>query len=100
MLKPIKFEITFEENGESVSLKVVSSGTDYSAYEEKFERSSYVDVVGMSYRAWTFIPWHAAHRQGLTKLTFEEFEALTPEVDTEAKVQEPAPLEPTPPPGT
>jgi len=100
MLKPISFEIVFDESGESVSLKVKASGTDYAAYEEKFERSSYLDVIGMHYRAWTFIPWHAASRQGLTKLTFEEFEGLTPEIDTQAKVEENVPLEPTPPSGT
>lgn len=100
MLKPITFTVEFEDAGESVSHVVTASGTDYSAFEERYGMSSLVAIQQMMYRAWTFIPWHALHRQGITSMSYEEFEALTPDVDPEARVTEPDPLESIPPSGT
>jgi len=100
MLKPIKFDIVITDGGESVPLSVTASGTDYSAYEEKFRRSSYFDLIGYHYRAWMFVVWHALTRTGQTELTYDEFEALTPDVDYETNGNADSPLGQTPPSGT
>jgi len=95
MLNPITLVI----ERPSGPLEVTSSGLDYEAYEDTFDRSALLDLSNGRYKFYCFIVWHAMHRQGLTDQTFEQFVASSP-VFGQPKVEEVVPLESPAPTGS
>lgn len=89
MLKPITFTVELE----SGPLEVTAGGPDYIAYEERFDKSANLAILGYTYTGWVFVCWHAMQRQGMTELSYEDFVATTPQLQREAKVEEIVPLE-------
>lgn len=96
MLNPI----TFTVQGESAPLTVTTSGADYAAYEDAFDKPAISGIAEGRYKCYCFLVWHAMHRQELTGLTFEEFLAGTPQFGAPEKVEEIVPLESTAPTGS
>ncbi len=92
MLNPI----TFQVEGESGPLQVTASGLDYAAYEDRFDKPAIKGIAEGRYVTWIFLVWHAMERQSLTKLTFEEFLASTPDFGAPEKAEEVPPLESQP----
>ncbi len=95
MLNPI----TFTVEAESGSVTVTASGPDYAAYEDTYDRSIINAMATGQYRAYTFLVWHAMHRQKLTEMTFEQFLDTTPQFGAPESVEEIVPLESTAPTG-
>jgi hypothetical protein len=93
MLNPI----TFTVEAESGPLTVTAGGSDYAAYEDRFDKPIITAMAGGQYRAYVFLVWHAMHRQKLTELTYEEFLDTTPQFHSPESVEEIVPLESTAP---
>jgi len=95
MLNPI----TFTVEAESGPLTVTTSGLDYAAYEETFDKPAIAGIAEGRYRCYVYLVWHAMQRQGMTTLTFEEFLATTPQFRAPEKAEDIVPLESTAPTG-
>jgi hypothetical protein len=95
MLNPI----TFTVEAESGPLAVTASGLDYAAYENTYDRTVISALGERRYTAWCFLVWHAMFRQDLTKQTFDEFLATTPQFDSSGEAEDIVPLESTVPTG-
>jgi len=95
MLNPI----TFTVEAESGPLTVTTSGLDYAAYEETFDKPAIAGIAEGRYRCYVYLVWHAMQRQGMTTLTFEEFLATTPQFGAPEKAEDIVPLESTAPTG-
>lgn len=95
MLNPI----TFKVEGESGPLTVTASGLDYAAYEDTFDKAAISGIAEGRYKTWVYLCWHAMQRQDLTKLTFDEFLASTPQFGAPEKAEDVLPLESTAPTG-
>lgn len=92
MLNPI----TFTVQGESGPLAVVANGLDYAAYEDAYDKAALPAIAEGRYKTWTFLVWHAMHRQGMTPLSFDEFLASSPDYGVaDASEDELPPLEST-----
>lgn len=88
MLNPI----TFKVEGESGPLEVTASGLDYAAYEDEFDKAAIAGITEGRYKTWMFLVWHAMHRQDLTKKSFQEFIAETPQFSAPDKSKDVPPL--------
>jgi hypothetical protein len=96
MLNPI----TFTVQGESGPLSVTANGLDYAAYEDTFDKAALPSIAEGRYKTWTFLVWHAMHRQAMTTLTFDEFLGSSPDYGVaENGEDEIVPLESTAPTG-
>ena len=96
MLNPI----TFTVQRESGPLEVTANGLDYAAYEDTFDKPALPSIAEGRYKTWTYLVWHAMHRQGMTPDTFDEFLASSPDYGVSAEAEdELPPLESTAPTG-
>lgn len=79
MLNPIKFRM----ESESGPVEGETTGLDYAAYEDTFDRSFWQDFFGGRYKCQVWIVWHALTRTGQTTQTFDEFLASSPQFESD-----------------
>lgn len=97
MLPPLTMQVS-SNDGESWDV-IETTPQDYVDYEQKFKQSA---LVGWSEGLWSFymfVLWNAMSREKRTELTWPEWLAAQPVFKRDVKVEEPAPLDRTPPDG-
>lgn len=92
MLNPITFTI----DRESGPVTVTATGSDYVAYEDKFDKAAIQGISEGRYKTFMFLVWHAMKRENLTDETFDEFINSTPTFGGPEQVDDVPPLESKP----
>jgi hypothetical protein len=89
MLNPM----TFTVDRESGPLEVKTSGLDYAAYEDEFDKPAIAGISEGRYKTFMWLVWHAMKRQQLTEQTFDDFLSDSPTFTQPERVEEVPPLE-------